>query len=308
MANHEWEDKADRWVDERLAGLAPDGEWTPNAGSALVRLREKNRERAMAAQRWIWTTLVAACAGAALLLLPASRACAEQPDRCVQRVLGVVTPANHQPANQQLVAPAISPPAQAPVVSVPVGKVPVSAVLPGRNFKEIGNASAPVSVEIYLDYECAYCETFVRDVAPLLAEQYINTGKAKLLYRDYPLPTHRYAKLAARYADAAGELGYYGAAMRQLFATRGTWSASGDIDSQLAEVFPAGVMEKLRQRMTNDPDPDACLAADLAAGQADHLDRTPFVVIVSGRRREAITDSTFTFDVMKRNLDHLVRN
>ncbi len=167
------------------------------------------------------------------------------------------------------------------------------------NFKEVGSASAPVSVEVYIDYQCVHCESFVRDVTPLLVEQYVGTGKVRLLYRDFPLPTHRYAKLAAYYADAAGELGYYDTAMKQLFATRQAWSVSGDIDTQIAQVLPVGIMEKLRDRMKNDADPDAALAADLAAGQEDRLDRVPFVVIVSGGKRQAITETPLSFDVLK---------
>lgn len=291
----------DRWVDDRLAALTPRSEWTPDGGRTLARLRArslaKTRERAMAARRWMWTTLVAASAGIALLLLPASRACAEQPGRCVQRVLGVVGPASHSPAIRAV--PEIREPVPAPRVSVspaPAVNIPVS-------FKEAGAASAPVSVEIYIDYACAHCEAFVRDVVPLLTEQYVATGKVKLLYRDYPLPTHRYAKVAARYADTAGELGYYEVAMKQLFATREVWSATGEIGAQLAEVLPADVMEKLRDRMQNDPDPDSCLSADVAAGHADHLDRTPFVVIAAGGTRQAIIDGPLTFEVLKRNLD-----
>ena len=305
MANHDWE--SDGWVDERLATLRRGPEWIPDAGRALARLQarrsENRRGRVLAARRWLWTTLAAAGAGVALLLLPASRACAQQPGACVQRVLRVVAPAGSAPVseatNPATPAHSTEPRRVAPSATVNQATLPFET-----NFKEAGSRSAPVSVEIYIDYECVHCESFVRDVAPLLMEQYVATGKVRLLYRDFPLPSHRYARLAARYADAAGALGYYDAVMKQLFATRPVWSASGDIDSEVAGVLPAEVMGQVRSGMHCDPDPDS-LWADVAAGQADHPDRTPFVVIVSGGKREAVTDAPLTFEVLKSALDRL---
>jgi len=313
MANHEWESEPsedglsedglsadDRWLDQRLASLGPDRDWAPDAGRTLARLRArtlaKTRARGLAVRRWVWTTVVAASACAALLVLPASRACAEQPGPCVQRVFG-------RAANPTIVSVSTAPtvPAAPAVVDRVVTRPSIQS-----NFKDVGFASAPIGIEIYIDYECPHCEAFVRDVVPLLTAQYVQTGKARLLYRDFPLPSHRYAKAAAEYADAAGELGYYDAAMRQLFATRSEWSANGEVEKQVARVLPASVMEKLRERIEGDTNPGDALAADLAAGQADHLDRVPFVVLVSGDMRQAVEDAALSFDVLKGNLDQIL--
>jgi len=78
MANHDW-------VDNRLAALSPDRDWTPNSARTLARLRT----RAVRVRRWVWTSAVATAACITLFLFPAPRACAEQPGPCVLRVLGV---------------------------------------------------------------------------------------------------------------------------------------------------------------------------------------------------------------------------
>ncbi len=261
----------DGWVDDRLQALRPTREWIPNAGRTLSLLQARGRAHALVVRRWLMTTFAAtATACVVLLLLPASRACAQQPGACVLRVLGVD---RHSPAQVT------------------------------GDFKQVGSASAPVTIEVYFDYQCGHCDNFVRDVVPLLKDEYIKTGKVKLIYRDYPVPSHAYAKTASRYAYVAGELGYYETAMKQLFATQAAWSVTGDIDSQLSGVLPARVMEKLRARMMNDPEADAALAADMAAAQADHLDRTPFAVISTGGTHQPILDPTL--DNLKRNLDRV---
>jgi protein-disulfide isomerase len=244
-------------------------------------------------------------AGAILVLAPASRACAEQPGPCVQRVWAVV-------ASKNSAANSASPPLVAvlPVATVadppPVPEPDRPSVPAQRNFKESGSSAAPVCVEIYVDFDCPHCASFVRDVAPLLADQFVRTGKVRLLYRDYPLPTHRFAKLAARYADAAGQLGYYDIAMKQIFDTRQTWDENGDVDSQVALVLPPDVMAKLREHLSGDPKMDDIIAADLAAGQEDHLDRTPFAVIGYEGKRQAITDAPLSFEVLKNRIDELM--
>jgi protein-disulfide isomerase len=271
MVNHE----ADGWVDERIASLACAGELIPDAVKALAGLRARNRARVAAMRRCILTVAAAVGVAAILIVAPASRACAEQPGPCVRRVWGIVAPENS-------VAPALA-----------------------TNFRESGSDSAPLSIEIYLDLDCPHCEAFVRDVAPLLAEQYVRTGKVRLLYRDYPLPTHPFAKLAARYADAAGQLGYYDIAVKQIFETPQAWDQNGDIDAQLALVLPPKVMKKLRERLNSDSGIDDMISADMASGQRDHLNRVPFAVIVYKGQRIPITDSPLSFEALKSRIDEL---
>ena len=258
MANHE----SDRWLDDRLAELTPGSDWKPNAGQAFARLQASRQRAAPRTRRWILTTLAAACAYFTLLMLPSSRACAQEPGPCVLRVLGV----NPQNAN---------------------------------HFKQVGNAAAPLTLEIYLDYGDEESAAFVRDVLPPLTEQYVDTGKVKLIFRDYPLPTHPRSSLAARYANAAGELGYFEPAMRQLCATRQAWSASGDIDSVLSMALPASVMENLRSLVLH---PDSVATLDLAAAQTDHVDHVPFAVIVSKGRRRPTSGSPLSLDLLKNDL------
>jgi protein-disulfide isomerase len=173
-------------------------------------------------------------------------------------------------------------------------------------FKTSGSASAPITLEIYSDYECPYCARFFDETVPLIVAQYVATGKARLIHRDLPLSQHRWSHLAARYANAAGELGQYDLAVNRIFQTQAAWRDNGNIDAQLAQVLPAGLMEKVREKVMNDVSLDRTIAADFEMVSKDHINQTPSLVIESKGKRENLSPPP-AFGVLKDYLDQLLR-
>src|SRR4051794_27093521 len=117
-------------------------------------------------------------------------------------------------------------------------KKPATAA--ARNFKELGSPNAPVTVEVYTDYQCPSCRALYMEVMPQLNKDFVETGKVRLIHRDFPLPMHQYGRLAARYANAAGQLGRYEIVSNQIFKTQPDWSQNGNVDAQVAKVLPPG--------------------------------------------------------------------
>jgi protein-disulfide isomerase len=118
---------------------------------------------------------------------------------------------------------------------------------------------------------------------------YIETGKVKLLHRDFPLPQHAYAKLAARYANGAGQAGQYELTVSRLFETQAKWGENGEIESQLDAVLPPAVMSKVRETVRNDASLDDTVQADRAMGISDRIQATPSLVIVWKGNRHVIS-------------------
>lgn len=50
----------------------------------------------------------------------------------------------------------------------------------------LGDPKAPVTVIEYADYQCPFCESFFKSVEPRIQSDYINSGKVKLVYRNFP--------------------------------------------------------------------------------------------------------------------------
>ena len=154
------------------------------------------------------------------------------------------------------------------------------------------------------DYECPACAQFYSQTYPLLTANYVQTGKIRILHRDFPLPQHPYARLAARYANAAGEAGAYEPAVLQLFKTQVEWAHTGNLDAALLRILPPGVMQQVRGLVRNGAG-DATIAADQAAGYRDNLSQTPTLIIVARGKREKVAPIP-SFNLLKGYLDRLI--
>src|SRR6185503_12656272 len=74
----------------------------------------------------------------------------------------------------------------------------------------LGQATAKVTIVEFGDYQCPSCRMFWREVEPRLRKDYVDTGKVKLVFRDFPIVRdHPEAMLAAMAVDCAGEQSKY---------------------------------------------------------------------------------------------------
>jgi len=306
----------DRWLERRLALLEPAREWLPDASAALVRLRERERTWRSRRRRWLWIATAASVVSFSVLAIP-GRCDSPSSTTCGQPLAGRIWTAVFPKPVERPVE--VKPPAEAapappaPPVAVAESKKPaaqarrpVQTAPAAINFRESGAADAPITCEIYTDYECPACAALYRQTIPLLMAQYVQTGKVKLLHRDLPLPQHPYARLAARYANAAGRLGYYNLVMNHLFQTQSSWTGDGGIDAQVAQAVPPGVMQRVRDLVRNDGTLDDTVTADVAMAMQDGIRQTPTIVVVSRGKRQAI-EGVPEFDLLKTYLDQLLR-
>lgn len=71
----------------------------------------------------------------------------------------------------------------------------------------LGDANAKVTIVEFSDFQCPYCKSFATDTEPQIISTYVTTGKAKIAYRNFPLPMHQYAEMAAEASECAAKLG-----------------------------------------------------------------------------------------------------
>ena len=146
--------------------------------------------------------------------------------------------------------PAAGPPPVA--VAAAPDKTALLAVLPTDHV--LGDPKAPITLIEYASFTCPHCAHFHTQVLPELKKKWIDTGKVKLIYRDFPLD--QIATKAAQLAECAGNDKYY-AVLDMIFRGQGTWAVAQDPIAELSK--------SLRIAGMGDNEVKACLANDAVA-------------------------------------------
>lgn len=133
------------------------------------------------------------------------------------------------------------------------------AVADGFKGFTLGSDSAPVEVTEYSDFECPWCAAFAAVQMPVIREQLIAPGKVRWRYREFPLSSHKYSRLAALAGQCAGEQGKFWEMHDRLFGEH-HWA---DSDKDPTEVFQGFVKDLGLDQAKY----DACIATQRYAGR-----------------------------------------
>ena len=134
---------------------------------------------------------------------------------------------------------------QAPAELKPINS-PLAAAQPDDLVE--GDANAPITMIEYSSLSCPHCARFQKDVLPQIKKDFIDTGKVKLIQRDFPL--NKPAVQAAQFAHCVSPM-RYSAIVDTLFKTQDEWLTE-DAAEKLATIAATAGMDR--------PTFDACLA------------------------------------------------
>jgi protein-disulfide isomerase len=170
--------------------------------------------------------------------------------------------------------------------------------------KAFGSKTAPVTMEVFSDYQCPACKTLFATTNRRLMDDYVSTGKVFLIHRDFPLPMHAYSRVAARYARAAAQLGKVELVEQALFQNQEKWEQSGDVDGTVAAVLSAVEMTKVRA-LVKGGTLDPMIDKDSALGQNYRVNQTPTTVFHCKGQTYPYS-GVMTYDVLKTFLEQLL--
>jgi len=111
-------------------------------------------------------------------------------------------------------------------LTVPAGQTPEGYWYKGR-------AEAPVTVIEFADYQCPSCAAAFAQLEPGIDKDYVNTGKIKFVFHDFPLAMHSNAAPTAAAARCAGDQGKYWSMHDLLYARQGEWAEDTDVTTRL---------------------------------------------------------------------------
>ncbi len=87
----------------------------------------------------------------------------------------------------------------------------------------LGSEDAPVTIIEFSDYQCSFCARFWEQTLPQIKEEYIDTGKVKFVYRDFPLGFHGNAQKAAEATECANDQEKFWGMHDKVFEGQGEW-------------------------------------------------------------------------------------
>jgi protein-disulfide isomerase len=147
-----------------------------------------------------------------------------------------------------------------------------------------GDPAAPITIAEFADYQCPSCGAFGLSVKPQLELLYVQTGKAKFVYYDFPLPSiHQHAFLAARAGRCANDQGRFWEFQDVVFRNQSMWASRTNVEGDFVEyAVQAGVNEDtFEQCLKSDLHADV-VSANMRLGYELGIEGTPTVLVSMG--------------------------
>jgi protein-disulfide isomerase len=143
----------------------------------------------------------------------------------------------------------------------------------GPDDQVIGDAKAPVTVIEYASLTCPHCGRWEKDVFPKVRSEWVETGKIRFVFRDFPLD--RSALKAAQLAHCTGDQRFWGF-LEAEFGNQQIWATHPDPTDELVKIAKLGGVpeEKARACMSDDKLAEA-IATSQAGGTDAGVNSTP---------------------------------
>jgi protein-disulfide isomerase len=156
----------------------------------------------------------------------------------------------------------------------------------------LGKQDAPITIVEYASLTCPHCAHFDQDVLPQLKQKWIDSGKAKLVFRDFPLDQS--ALLAATVARCEPPDRFYGF-VDTLFKTQEEWGAAKDPRTALQRLAQLGGMNKqeFTSCIDNKAGQDKVVQSRFVAANQLGVDSTPTFFINGSKFEGAPTLEAF---------------
>jgi protein-disulfide isomerase len=164
-------------------------------------------------------------------------------------------------------------PAAAQTPSKPAANA-ANLLAPTPQDRILGKPDAPITIIEYASLTCPHCAHFEKEVLPKLKEKWVDTGKAKLILRDFPLDEP--AMRAAMVARCAPPDRFY-PLVDTFFADQDKWVTQRDYRAALERLAKlGGVGDKEFKTCISDKKlEDQVAQSRLTASQDLGVDATP---------------------------------
>lgn len=163
----------------------------------------------------------------------------------------------------------------------------------------MGRADASTWLVVISDFQCPYCKQWHDSAGEAVRNEYVNTGKVRLAYINFPLGQHQQAVPTAEAAMCAGVQDKFWPYHDALFETQQRWSAMRDATALLDSLARALNLDVAAHKQCRDSHLTLPLIeADRERATATGARSTP-TLIVGGR----IVEGAVPMLALRRMLD-----
>jgi len=155
----------------------------------------------------------------------------------------------------------------------------------------LGAEDAPITVIEYASMSCGHCALFHGQTFPDLKKHYIDTGKVKFIFREFPI--NRPALEGAMLARCAGPDRFFGF-LKLLFTKQDKWAVA-DSHDKLVSVVKLGGMKSstVEQCLENEKLQDSILQTRMKGEQEFEISSTPTFIINGNKVAGALSFEQF---------------
>lgn len=163
----------------------------------------------------------------------------------------------------------------------------------------LGKPNAPVTIIEYASLSCPHCGAFANEMLPTIEKDWIDSGKARLILRDFPLD--KAALEAAMIARCAPPNRFYDF-VHAFFASQPQWVLSRDPRAALIRMAKLGGMDTktVDQCLANKTLEKEVLESRLVAAKQLGVDATP-TFFINGKKFTGEPPDAAAFEKLLQN-------
>jgi protein-disulfide isomerase len=182
---------------------------------------------------------------------------------------------------------------------------PKTASIDLRAAKSLGSKSAPITMEIFSDYQCPFCRSFYFDATEQVIKNFVDTGKVYIIYHDFPWDFHAHSMEAARLANAAAEIGKFHEVETVLYSTQDSWETTGRLEDAVASVLSPADLKRVEALRTK-PEIQAAIDQDVSLAKQRNVNETPSIFVTYKGQMSQIPAKGASYNFLRQYFDYLL--
>jgi protein-disulfide isomerase len=176
---------------------------------------------------------------------------------------------------------------------------------PGRMLG--GSENSPIRIDVFSDFQCSACREFFLSTVRKVLKEYSSKDEVCIVYHEFPLSYHEYAREAARYCEAAWRMGVQKLlpVMESIYVDQASWSQDGKLEDSVAKALSREDFLKVKEIMKN-PGIDEAIEKEIQLAIKEKISATPTMIIHYPGKQQRV-EGLVTYLVMKQFIDSIIK-